>query len=143
MSAIKDKERRTWRAYIRYVDWKGTTQIHTKRGFRTKREAQAYEQQFRLKNSKNVNMEFRTFVELYLDNQEPKLKHSTFRNKEYIINDKILPYFGDRNLSEIDATDVMKWQNELLKMRDENNRPYAQTYLRTIQNHSEPVKCNF
>lgn len=139
MSAIKDKERRTWRAYIRYVDWKGTTQIHTKRGFRTKREAQAYEQQFRLKNSKNVNMEFRTFVELYLDNQEPKLKHSTFRNKEYIINDKILPYFGDRNLSEIDATDVMKWQNELLKMRDENNKPYAQTYLRTIQNQLSAI----
>ena len=39
MSAIKDNDRRTWRAYIRYTDWQGKQQIHTKRGFITKKRA--------------------------------------------------------------------------------------------------------
>lgn len=39
MSASKDKERGTWKIYLRYVDWQGMKQIHTKRGFATKREA--------------------------------------------------------------------------------------------------------
>lgn len=33
MSASKDKERCAWKIYLRYVDWKGMKQIHTKRGF--------------------------------------------------------------------------------------------------------------
>ena len=42
MSASKDKERGTWKIYLRYVDWQGMKQIHTKRGFATKREALEY-----------------------------------------------------------------------------------------------------
>lgn len=30
MSASKDKERGTWKIYLRYVDWQGMKQIHTK-----------------------------------------------------------------------------------------------------------------
>jgi len=31
VSASKDKERGTWKIYLRYVDWQGIKQIHTKR----------------------------------------------------------------------------------------------------------------
>ena len=33
MSASKDKERGTWKIYLRYVNWQEMKQIHTKHGF--------------------------------------------------------------------------------------------------------------
>ena len=56
MSANKDKKRGTWMVYIRYKDWQGLSQIHTKRGFSTKREALEYEREFLLKKSKDCIM---------------------------------------------------------------------------------------
>lgn len=55
MSAIKDNDRKTWRAYIRYTDWQRKNQIHTKRGFKTKREALTYEREFLMKKTRDVN----------------------------------------------------------------------------------------
>lgn len=51
MSAIKDNNRKTRGVYIRYTDWQGKNQIHTKRGFKTKREALAYEREYLMKCS--------------------------------------------------------------------------------------------
>lgn len=146
MSAIKDNDRRTWRAYIRYVDWQGKNQIHTKRGFKTKREALAYEREFILKKTRDINMGFSVFVEQYLEDMKPRLKYNTFFTKKHIIATKIMPYFENKTLSEIDATDIIQWQNELLKIRDKDDRPYSQTYLRTIQNQLSAIfnhACRF
>ena len=73
MSASKDTKRGTWKVYIRHKDWQGVGQVHTKRGFATKREALEYEREFLLKKSKDVNMGFPQFVEVYIEhifNQE-------------------------------------------------------------------------
>lgn len=134
MSVSKDPVRGTWTMYTRYKDWQGTVREKRKRGFKTKHEAQEYERQFLMKQSKDIQMPFDRFVEIYLDNMKPRLKYSTYVNKEYVIKDKILPYFKNKVLSEISATDIIQWQNELLSKRDENGNPYSQTYLRTIQN---------
>lgn len=146
MSAIKDNDRKTWRAYIRYTDWQGKNQIHTKRGFKTKREALSYEREFLMKKTRNVNMGFAVFVDQYLEDMKPRLKYNTFLTKKHIIASKITPYFENRTLADIDATDVIQWQNELLKMRDENDKAYSQTYLRTIQNQLSAIfnhACRF
>ena len=50
--------------------------------------------------------------------------------KKHIIETKILPYFENKSLAEIDSTDVIQWQNVLLCARDENGKAYAATYLR-------------
>ena len=133
MSQSKDKIRNTWSVYIRYIDWQGKKQIHTKRGFRTKKEAQEYEREFLLLKSRDVNMSFRTFTDLYLEDLKPRLKYNTFLTKAHIIRTKILPYFGERNLAEIDTTDILQWQNVLLKCEDEEGKRYSPVYLRTIQ----------
>lgn len=146
MSAIKDNDRKTWRSYIRYTDWQGKNQIHTKRGFKTKREALAYEREFLMKKTRDINMGFSMFVEQYLEDMKPRLKYNTFLTKKHIIASKIIPYFENRTLADIDATDIIQWQNELLKMRDKNDKPYAQTYLRTIQNQLSAIfnhACRF
>lgn len=139
MSASKDNKRGTWKVYIRYKDWQGIGQIHTKRGFATKREALEYEREFLLKKAKDVNMGFSQFVEVYMEDMKPRLKLNTFLTKRHIMDTKIIPYFEKKSLAEITATDIIQWQNQLLSMRDENGMPYSQTYLRTIQNQLSAI----
>ncbi len=139
MSASKDIKRGTWKVYIRYKDWQGNNQIKTKRGFSTKREALEWEREFLESQSKDINMKFASFIEIYLRDIKPRLKLNTYMTKVNIIDTKIKPYFKNKSLSEIDAADVIKWQNELISYRDENDKSYTDTYLRTIQNQLSAI----
>ncbi len=56
MSAYKDTERGTWYCQFRYTDYQGRTHRTTKRGFRTKKEAVKYEQNFRARAGKSNRM---------------------------------------------------------------------------------------
>lgn len=139
MSVTKDPVRGTWTMYTRYVDWQGIVREKRKRGFSTRREALEYEREFLLKKSKDINMSFEKFVEIYMDDMKPRLKESTYTNKQYIIRDKILPFFKVKCLAEITPTDIIQWQNELLSYRDSEGKPYSATYLRTIQNQFSAI----
>lgn len=57
-----------------------------------------------------------------------------------MIRTKILPYFENLPLSEIDTAAVMKWQTELMNYRNpKTGNPYAQTYLRQIHNQLSTI----
>ena len=139
MSVSKDKQRGTWSVYIRYIDWQGNRKVHTKRGFKLKKDALVYERTFLQSKSRDVNMSFENFVNIYLEDKKPRLKYTTYLTKENIIQTKILPYFQNKSLQEITATDIIQWQNTLLQIRDEHNHPYSQTYLRTVQNQLSAI----
>lgn len=139
MSVSKDKQRGTWSVYIRYIDWQGNRKVHTKRGFKLKKDALVYERTFLQSKSRDVNMSFENFVHIYLEDKKPRLKYNTYLTKENIIQTKILPYFQNKSLQEITATDIIQWQNTLLQIRDEHNHPYSQTYLRTVQNQLSAI----
>lgn len=140
MSASKDKDRGTWIVYIRYKDWKGESQVHKKRGFVTKREALEYERQFLVKKSKDLNMPFPDFVDIYMSDIKPRIKYNTYRSKEYIIRDKILPYFKNFSVSSITAPDIVQWQNELLQFRDSEEKIL---YRNISADDSKSVKCHY
>ena len=123
---------KAWRVQLRYIDWQGKKRQHTKRGFRSKKEAQEYEREFTAKKSRDINMGFATFVNLYLEEIKPQIRITTYETKIHIVKTHILSYFSEKNLSEIDATDILRWQNEMLQKRDENGRGYSNTYLRTV-----------
>ena len=112
MSASKDTKRGTWKVYIRYIDWMGNKQIKTKRGFQTKKEALAWEREFLQSQSKDMNMSFKAFAEIYMNDMKPRIRESTMENKRYIIDNKLIPYFGSRSLASIKASDIIQWQNE-------------------------------
>ena len=139
MSASKDTKRGTWKVYIRYIDWMGNKQIKTKRGFQTKKEALAWERDFLQSQSKDMNMSFKAFAEIYMNDMKPRIRESTMENKRYIIDNKLIPYFGSRSLASIKASDIIQWQNELLNARDEDGNAYSPTYLRTIQNQLSAI----
>jgi len=108
------------------------TQAKCKRGFDTKREAQEWEHTFQQQNSGDLDMPFSAFVEIYCQEQKPRLKESTWQTKENIIQQKILPYFGNYKINEITTKDVRAWQNEMLAYRNEENKPYSSSYLKTL-----------
>ena len=140
MAAFKDKKNGSWYVQFRYTDWRGERQQKLKRGFATKKEAQAWEREFLMQKQADVNMSFESFVALYEKDIKPKLKLNTWLSKEHIIRTKILPYFKKRKLSEITARDVIDWQNEIRQRTKSSGESYSPDYLKNV--HTQ-LSCIF
>ena len=132
MAVYKDKTTEMWRGVFRYVNWKGERKQTQKRGFLTKRDAQKWEREQILKNSSSLDMTFGSFFEIYEADKRQRLKENTWESKSHVIRTKILPYFENRKIAEIEPKDIIAWQNELLTYRDEKGASYSMTYLKTI-----------
>ena len=86
-SAKRDPKTGKWSIQYRYTDWQGIVHKSTKRGFKTKKEAEGWLNSFLLKQAVNLNMKMKDFVELYMDDCRPRLRQNTMESKEYIIKD--------------------------------------------------------
>ena len=128
MKAERDVKTGKWLIQYRYTDWQGNRKKSTKRGFNTKREAEEWLRNFLVTQQADFNMLFEDFIKIYYADMETRLREHTMRTKKYLIDLKLLPYFGKMKLNEIKAADIRKWQNELMQ------QGYAPTYLRTINN---------
>lgn len=128
-----------WYANFYFSDWTGKKRHVCKRGFKTQREAKEYERSFLDQQSANSDILFSNLVENYMNDMGHRLKPTTMSSKEHIIRTKLLPYFGNTKVCDIDTISVRKWQNELLAYRDENGCPYAQTYLKSIHNQLSTI----
>ena len=56
MPVYKDRERNTWYVKGRYRDWQGNSRWLTKRGFAMKRDAVAWEAEFRMRQAADLDM---------------------------------------------------------------------------------------
>ena len=139
MPVYKDSKTGKWLVETWYKDWSGKRLHKTKRGFATKKEAAEWEKSFLNKAESSLSMKFKDFIDIYMKDMEGRLKITTIENKYFLIEQKILPYFGDRKLDEIKATDIRAWQNEMYSLRDSNGLPYSPTYLKTINNQITAV----
>ena len=137
MAIYKDGE--NWRAVYRYTDWTGERKQTQKRGFKTKREAQAWEREQLIKAKADIDMTFSSFVELYRTDLGMCIKEHTWKTKDSIIEKKLLPYFGKKRLSEIQPKDIIAWQNEMINYRDENGKPFSPVYLKTLHNQLSAI----
>ena len=68
-----------------------------------------------------------------------RLKPTTMETKRSIIEDKLLPYFKDMKICDIDELAVRRWQNELLDYRNDKGKPFSDTYLKTINNQLSAI----
>lgn len=129
----KDPKTGTWFVQYRYKDWTGKTVKTTKRGFKTKNEATNWLVNFIVAKTANIDMAFGSLVDLYFDDLGTRLREYTLRNKHYLIDGKILPYFKDKPVSSITPVDIRKWQAEML------SQGYADTYLRSVYNQLNAI----
>lgn len=94
MKAEKDKKTGKWLIQYRYTDRQGIRRKSTKRGFKTKREAEEWLRNFLMVQNVDLDMKFEEFLKLYYADMETRLREYTMRTKKYIVNLRILPYFG-------------------------------------------------
>lgn len=69
--------------------------------------------------------------------RESKKQHG--KSKDSIIDNKLIPYFGKKCISDIKPKDVIKWQNEMMDYRDENGKPYSPVYLKNLHNQLSTI----
>ena len=138
MAAYKDKNGK-WYISVYYTNWQGKRDRKVKRGFSTKREALEWEREFLNQTSGDLDMTFEAFVELYKRDLKERLKLNTWVMKTSVIDQKILPYFKNRKISEIKAADIIAWQNVMLTWKDERGNGYSPTYLKTIHNQCNAI----
>lgn len=133
MKAEKDPKTGKWLIQYRFTDWQGKRRKSTKRGFATKREAEEWLRTFLVTQKADFDMKFEEFLKMYYADMETRLREHTMRTKKYIIDLKILPYFGQKRVNDITAADIRRWQNELIK------KGYSPTYLKTINNQLSAI----
>lgn len=126
--AYKEKETKKWTAQWFETTAKGEKKKRRKRGFETKREALEYERQKKLNSVKSMDMKLREFIEVYFEDKQNELKDRTIKNKRYMMEQHIVPYFGDCMMSEVTAHHILQWQNEM------QTKGFSASYLRMIQN---------
>ena len=133
MKASKDPNTGKWKVDYAYNDWQGVRKRSTKRGFKTKREAEEWAMSFLAQKQADFTMNFGDFIKVYYEDIETRIRENTLRTKKYIVDLKILPYFKNMKVSDIKASHIRKWQNELIK------KGYSQTYLKTINNQLSAI----
>ncbi len=138
MPAYKN-ENGTWYVSFYYRDMNGKNIKKKKTGFPTKKEALAWERNFIDTKSGTLNITFKAFAEIYKQDMKPRLRHNTWVTKEHVIDQKLIPFFGNRIMSEITPADVRKWQNIMMNYKRKNGSGFSETYLRTIQNQLSAI----
>ena len=139
MAVYKEDKTGTWRVIYRYTDWNGERKQTQKRGFKTRHEAQAWEHEQLNKKNADLDMKFKSFVELYTADVKTRLKENTWATKEHIIRTKLEPYFGKLKMCAITPQQIITWQNELINYRDEQGKAYSPVYLKTVNNQLSAI----
>ena len=139
MSVYKEEKTGTWRVLYRYTDWTGEKKQTQKRGFKTKREAQAWEREQMNKVESSLDITFESFVERYREDKAGRIKENTWEMKNHIIETKLLPYFGKLKMDSITAQQIITWQNELLNYKDDKGKAYSPVYLKTVHNQLSAI----
>lgn len=133
MPVYKDEQRGTWFASFYYTNWQGERKLKKKRGFKTQREAKAFEREFQLQHASDPNMTFESLYELYEQDAKTRLRETTMETKLNMINTHILPYFKTMKIADITPGDIRRWQNQMLEKENPRAKEkYAPTYLRSI-----------
>lgn len=128
MPVYKDQEKNSWYCKFYYTTWDGCKKQTTRRGFKTKKEAQLYEAEFKASKNADINVQLKTFVEMYFSDKKHELKERSIKNKRYMIETHIIPFWGEKKMSDIGPREILQWQSSIIE------KGYSPTYQRMLQN---------
>ncbi|MDO4976807.1 MAG: site-specific integrase [Eubacteriales bacterium] len=128
----KDKNG-TYYVQYRKRDIYGNSIKTTKRGFKTKKEAEKWYARFLLQQSSSMDMLFKDFWELYMEDMSSRLKITTLKQKQFKFKKNLLPYFGNVPMNKITVPMIRKWQNDMMALG------YKPTTLKTINNELHAI----
>ena len=130
---IRKNKKGLWDVQFYYKDYRGQNVKKHKRNFNTKKEAKEWAEQFIARQANRLDMDFNSFWQLYKEDMAQRLRENTLYTKNYIVEMRILPYFGKRKMCDITAADIRQWQNNLMKQN------YSPTYLKSIHNQLSAI----
>lgn len=128
MPVYKESTKRSYYVSINYQDDHDKNRNTTKRGFKSSKEAKAWEKEYWKKTDFHLDMTFQSLYELYMEDMEVRIRLSTLESKKHIFKSKILPHFASKPINQIKPHDIRRWQNKLLQSG------YKPTYLKCINN---------
>lgn len=111
----KNKAKKLWYAKINYTNINGNKIRKTKRGFKTKKEALEFEQDYLRKHKGSIDMKFSDFFDIYIKENSHKWKPSTIQQKQSKFRLHLEPFFGNKPLNDITNEDIRNWQQDQLK----------------------------
>lgn len=114
MPAYKDKNTNTWYFKCYYTDYEGNRRQKLRRGFERRKDAEKAEREFLETKSFQPDMPFSAFIELYKDDMSAQLKATSKETRDYQIENRILPFFSDTPICDIDAKAIRSWHNNLI-----------------------------
>ncbi|UZT81251.1 site-specific integrase [Caproicibacterium sp. BJN0003] len=123
-----------WESQFYYTDWTGKRKKKHKRGFNKRKEALEWERNFLKSTKADVSMKLSSFVDIYLNDMDPRLRGSTMDGKRFLFDKLIIPYFGEKPLCSITAANIRQWQATLLETEFKPGKKYSATYLKTVNN---------
>lgn len=139
MPAYKDEKTGKWYVQFYYETYTGERKKKLKRGFDRKTDALAYEYDFKNRKQGQPEMSFAALWEEYKEDLKNRIKESTWGTKIHIVDKRILPFFKDTPINEIDERMIRKWQNWILDLRKPNGESYSETYIKTISNQLSAI----
>lgn len=127
MPVYKDEKSGNWVARVYVKDpISGRKYQKKKRGFKTKKEATAWESSVIVQNQVSLDITISEFVEVYFEDKRNILKLRSIESKKAIMEKHILDVWKDKKLNDITASDIIWWQNKKIE------EGYSTSYLRTI-----------
>ena len=138
-----------WMVKFNYTDPKtGNTKTEYKRGFSSKKEAKDYEDTFEENLAEAADEEDGSYYEPtfgdvfheYLSSHKHEdIKESSLGTKYNIFENHIFPTFRDVPIAEITDDDIANWQTAIKALRKPNDKPFSDSYLRTIQSQFNSI----
>ena len=133
----------TWTAYFRYKNWLGEPKQKRKRGFVRKKDADAFETEFKALYIRSAAIPFSGLVTKYLDDliTNDKIEVTTAARKKDMFEKKLIPFFRDKAINQITELDILNWQTWIQQQgyAKYKERGYSQTYLKTIHNEMSTI----
>lgn len=128
MAVFKDEIRNTYYVKLYYTDYTGQKKQKKKRGFQRKKDAQTWEREFLSQQQGEPDMTLKSLSELYLADVKTRLKQVTYDGHKHLLDNRILPYLGDKPINLITPADIRKWQNGQI------SSGYSPAYLKRMNN---------
>ncbi len=132
MSAYKDKNRGTWYVKFRYTDWQGNRRETTRRGFATRRAAKEWEEEYIRKASGTADMSLQSLTGIYLEDRKQHIKESSLSMFAMTFRTYILPYLGEKKLSDLTPNAIRQWQNLLATVKKKDGGELRPSTIQTI-----------
>lgn len=136
MPVYKNEDKNTWYCKFYYKDWQGNRKQKKKEGFKTQREAKAFERDYLHKEEGSCDMSFNSMSELYLEDTKKTLKPTSYSVKKSIFDCRILPVLGDMPINTITPNVLRQFNNTLL----DSEEGYSTLYLKKVNGQ---ISCVF